>query len=102
MRWPWKARIVVELDNLLCSRYDVELVDYFVIPMLLCDHVSAACFTLEVLTLAPQRHPFGKCPQVHCQVRAALVTPRLCCAAAVWQTALARGNSARPVTSHPA
>lgn len=26
MRRPWKACIVVELDNLLCSRYDVESV----------------------------------------------------------------------------
>ena len=41
MRRPWEACIVVELNDLLCGRYDVEPVDYFVIPVLLCGHASS-------------------------------------------------------------
>jgi hypothetical protein len=40
MRGPWKAGIVVKLNNLLGVGYDVELVDYFAVPVLFRDHVS--------------------------------------------------------------
>src|SRR5690349_9025096 len=40
MRGPWKACVVVEIDNLSWSRYDIELVDDFGSAVLLCDHAS--------------------------------------------------------------